>query len=485
VTGRDVVVGVDVATAHVRAVAADGDGGRLAEATAALPSPVIPRPGRAEQDAGAWWPALVRVLRELTATLGDRARIVVALAVCGTSGTVVALDGGGRPLGPALLYSDQRAVDEAAVAQAAGEERWRRLGLRIQPTFGLPKLAWLVRVYPHARRLAHVPDVLVERLTGHTPPTDWSHALKSGYDPDRHEWAAEALAALGLRRELLPDVLAPTASAGLVTEVASHATGLPAGCEVRLGMTDACAAQLAAGVAEPGQFVSVLGSTLAIKGVSQDLVVDPAGVVYSHRHPDGWWMPGGASNVGARILTEAFAGRDLTELDGRAARHGPASAVTYPLLGRGERFPFSVPAAEGFWLGEPADEVERYRAILEGVAFVERLAFERLASLGLASPSPVTVAGGGSCSTAWNRIRATALGQAVVAKPAATTALGACILAASGTLHPDVAAATRSMSAPGDDVQPEHDAAREALDRNYERLVAALHDRGWLEVARW
>jgi ribulose kinase len=69
----------------------------------------------------------------------------------------------------------------------------------------------------------------------------------------------------------------------------------------------------------------------------------------------------------------------------------------------------------------------------------------------------------------------------VVAKPTATTALGACILAASGTLHPDVATATRAMSSPGEDVQADNDDGREALDRNYRRLVAALRERGWLE----
>ncbi len=484
----DLVVGVDLATADVRALAADADGRVHAEARRRLPAPTSPRPGWSEQDAGVWWPAVAGALRELTDALradgSGAGPTVVAVSVCATSGTVVALDRRGEPLGPALTYADQRAVVESRTAQEAAADRWAGLGLRIQPSFGLPKMAWLLAQPDVARSaavLAHASDVVVGRLVGVGGPvaTDWSHALKSGYDPVREEWASEAMAALGIPMALLPDVRRPTSPAGSVGEEAAAATGLPVGCEVRLGMTDACASQLAAGAGEPGRFVSVLGSTLVLKGASRDLVVDPSGAVYSHRHPDGWWLPGGASSTGGQALVVGFPGRDPAELDALAARHGPASCVTYPLVGRGERFPFVAPGAEGFVVGEPDGESDRIRAVAEGVAFVERLGFERLAALGAPARPPVVVTGGGSRSTVWNRIRATVLGVPLLAAPGATTALGACILAAAGTLHPDLASATAAMSATGEQVDPD-DAERDALEANYRRFRAAIVDRGWI-----
>ena len=225
--------------------------------------------------------------------------------------------------------------------------------------------------------------------------------------------------------------------------------------------------------------MSVLGSTLVLKGASHELVVDPAGAVYSHRHPDGWWLPGGASNVGAQVLQVEFGDRDLVALDDAAARHGPARVVVYPLVGKGERFPFAAPDAEAFSLGESAGEVDRYRALLEGVAFVERLGYERLAELGAPADPPIAVTGGGSGSRAWNRIRATVLGAPVMATPGATTALGACILAAAGTLHPDLAAATEAMAARGELVEPVRE-ERAALDDGYRRFLDAITERGWL-----
>jgi sugar (pentulose or hexulose) kinase len=465
----ELVVGVDMATAAVRVLAAGGDGAVYGWAEVPLAPPSRPQPGWSEQDAGSWWPAVAGALRRLTGQLGPTAGAIVALSVCATSGTVAVLDAAGQPAGPALLYDDQRAGGEAA---AAG----------LPATSGLPKWA---RLAAHAGageplRLCHAPDVLVSRLIGRPAPTDWSHALKSGYDPATGQWPAASLAALGIPESRLPDVLPPTEVAGTLCARAAAETGLPAGCAVRLGMTDGCAAQLAAGGASPGSAVSVLGTTLVLKTAGTTRVADASGAVYSHRHPGGWWLPGGASSTGGRAIAEAFAGRDLAALDAGAARHGPARAVTYPLPGRGERFPFAAPGAEGFWLGEPGSDIERYRAILEGVAFVERLGYERLAALGAAPAGRVMAAGNGSRSRPWNQIRAAVLGVPLVAVPQATTALGACILAAAGSLHPDLAAATGAMSASGPEVGPDEERGGSAMAASYERFRVALTDRGWL-----
>lgn len=467
----------------MRALAVDAAGRPRARASSPLPEPRTARPGWWEQDATAWWPTVVTVLDDLTRQLGSDRRALVGVCVCATSGTVVALDATGRPVAAALTYADQRAAAEAAAAQDAGAERWARLGLRIQASFGLPKWAWLLRqpeIADKTARLAHASDVVVNHLIGGWAPTDWSHALKSGYDPQRREWATEATEAVRIAPHLLPEVRRPTEAVGYVSREAARHTGLPDSCEVRLGMTDACASQLAAGAATPERFVSVLGSTLVLKGASRNLVSDPTGAVYSHRHPDGWWLPGGASSTGGRALTAGFGDHRLADLDQRAAHRGPAGCVVYPLVGRGERFPFAAPDAEGFALGTPRDEIERYRATLEGIAFVERLAYERLAALGATPDGPIAASGRGSSSAVWNTIRASVLAVPVVAKPTAGTDLGACILAAAGTMHPDLDTAMQAMTVTGEEVRPSED-DQPALHRSYDRFLAALRDRGWVE----
>ncbi len=122
--------------------------------------------------------------------------------------------------------------------------------------------------------------------------------------------------------------------------------------------------------------------------------------------------------------------------------------------------------------------------MLEGVAFVERLAYERLGDLGAALEGPVRTAGGGSRSEAWSAIRATVLDVAVVRPESADTAFGACVLAASGTLHENLRAATDAMVATtGAEVVPVAE-ERDRMEESYGRFVTALVERGWLSWRR-
>ncbi|MFC7645987.1 FGGY-family carbohydrate kinase [Streptosporangium lutulentum] len=159
--------------------------------------------------------------------------------------------------------------------------------------------------------------------------------------------------------------------------------------------------------------MSVLGTTLVLKGVSEKLLRDPNGAVYSHRHPDGGWLPGGASNVGAGVLASVFPGRDLAALDEAAARYEPAGAVVYPLTARGERFPFYRPDAEQVVVGEIGSEAEHYAALLQGVAYGERLGVAALALLGAPVSEPLALVGGATRSRYWSQLRADVLGGPV------------------------------------------------------------------------
>lgn len=440
----DLVVGVDVATAHVRVQVHDAAGELLAHASRPLPGPVRSPDGRSEQDATSWWPAARDCLAEATGALGARSSGITALAISATSGTVVAVDVRGEPVGPALMYDDRRR-----------------------------RVAWLAEnLPPDAEQICHTPEVIAHRLVGHPVATDTSHALKSGYDPVAGEWAFEA------PTSLLPEVERPTAVLGRVGHETAVLTGLPVGCEVRAGMTDGCAGQLASGAVDPGQFVTVLGTTLVLKGVSEKLVHDPAGVVYSHLHPEGRWLPGGAANIGGSALSDVDPA-ELSELDAAALARGPASVLDYPLRGRGERFPFQSPDAEAFQVGSPQDRVDEHRAKLEGVAFCERLALERLATLGAVAEGPVRTAGGGARSEEWCRIRASVLDRPVLRVLGAGTALGAALLAATGSLHPDLSTAAAAMVPGGELLEPDQ-AEVGRLHSGYERFTAELRDRGWL-----
>ena len=285
---------------------------------------------------------------------------------------------------------------------------------------------------------------------------------------------AAALSALRL-----PAVVRPGTELGTVCPGAADATGLPAGLPVVAGMTDSCAAQIGAAALRPGSWNSVLGTTLALKGVAEQPLHDPAGVVYCHRSPDGDWLPGGASGAGAGLLAAEFGGRDLPRLDAAAALREPATVVVYPLLGTGERFPFSAPGAERFVLGEPRDEIDLYAGMLQGVALVERLCFERLERLGARVDGPLTLTGGGARSRVWCRLRADVLRRPVRRPRHAGADAGMAILAAAATERAGLAATADAMTSAPEEIEPRPGHA-ERFDAPYARLTAELADRGWL-----
>jgi sugar (pentulose or hexulose) kinase len=468
-------IGIDLGTQSVRVVLVEEDGTVAGSGSAPLSS-IRSDEIHHEQDPEAWWKAVGEAARKAAEDLGDRE--VEGVAICSTSGTVLLADGEGRPLTPAIMYNDGRAAGEARIAQEAGEEVWDSLGYRISNSYALPRLLWLLKngFGRDAAQMMHSADFIASRLAGEPVATDWSHALKTGYDLVNDRWPEEVLERLEVPVELLPPVVRPGTRIGEVGRVAAEHTGIPAGTPIRAGMTDSCAAQIAAGALEEGRWNSVLGTTLALKGVTCKLLRDPGGVVYCHRHPDGGWLPGGASSTGAGIIPEMFPDADLDELGEKAGRHGPSTAVFYPLATRGERFPFAVPDARSFWVEEPVDEVDRFRAVLEGVAFVERLCFKHLESLGASVSGPVSATGGGAKSKAWSRIRADVLRLPVVVPHSAEASVGMAILARAG--EGSVTGAASRMSRTQWEFEPGDSNGK--LAENFERLTSAFVERGYI-----
>lgn len=468
-----VTVGIDLGTQSVRVVLVEPDGTEVGSGSAPLDSERSDGV-RHEQDPEAWWVAVGRAAREATDGLGGRP--VDGLAVCSTSGTILLADEEGSPLTPAIMYNDGRAGAEAGTAQEAGREVWDSLGYRMGSSYALPRLLWMLGhgLGEGASRMMHQADFVASRLAGEPVATDWSHALKTGWDLINERWPEKVMERLGVPVALLPPVRRPGTDLGEVCSGAAEHTGIPAGTPIRAGMTDSCAAQIAAGALEPGRWNSVLGTTLALKGVAPDLLRDPDGVVYCHRHPDGGWLPGGASSTGAGVIPEMFPDADLERLNGEAERRGPSSAVFYPLATKGERFPFSAPEARSFWEGEPEDEVDRYRAVLEGVAFVERLCFAHLRHLGAEVSGPVSSTGGGAKSRLWSQIRADVLGMPVVVPRSSEGSVGMAILARAGS--GSVAEAAKMMSHKRWEFEPSDG----RLAENFARLADAFVERGFI-----
>ena len=471
-------LGFDLGTQSVRVMAVSESGEVLGQSSQPLTSR---RDGfRHEQDPEDWWRAVVCACRAVLADAPTSA--IRGLAVAGTSGTILLCDSSGNALTSGLMYDDARAAEEARRANEVGAAIWDSMGYRMQPSWALPKLLWLLRKHPdvifHAR-LAHQVDFINRRFAGCEVASDSSNALKTGYDLINEQWPHRVLKDLGVPDQVMPSVVRPGTPIGEVCAEAAATTGIPAGTPIIAGMTDGCAAQISAGALQVGSWSSVLGTTLVLKGVSTELIRDPAGVVYSHRSPDGNWLPGGASNTGAAVLVQRFAGRDLDRLSVQAAEREPANIMAYPLVCRGERFPFVAPDAEGFVLGDATDEIDFFAAVLQGVSFVERLCFDYVDMLGASVGGGVSFTGGGARNHYWCQLRADVLGGPVCLPEVAEPAFGMAVLAASASEGRPICHVAKEMVRIREviDPRPERSARLRGL---YLQFVDELARRGWL-----
>lgn len=418
--------GLDIGTSGVRAVAIDAAGTVRAQAARPLPAPR--REGAIVfQDPAVWWQAVGEVLTELSgAAAGGRLR---ALAVDGTSGTLLLADATGEPVTPGLMYNDAGGGEQAARIRDAAPPECAAHGA----SSALARLLRLQARAPRARHALHQADWIAGRLCGVYGVSDENNALKTGYDVVARRWP-DWFDALAVRRELLPRVVAPGQPIGTLDRAVAAGFGLPAELTVVAGTTDGVAAFLATGASAIGDAVTSLGTTLVVKVLSDRPLFAPEYGIYSHRLGERW-LPGGASNSGGAALLAHFDTAAMRALTPALQPDRPTGLRYYPLPSPGERFPINDPRLQPVVEPRPADDRVFFQGLLEGIADIEGQAYRRLESLGAPYPRSVRSVGGGAANRAWTRIRARTLGVEMIEPLSGDAAYGAALLAQRGVSH--------------------------------------------------
>jgi hypothetical protein len=415
----DLALGIDVGTSAVRVAAIDQTGCAVAFATSTMPAPLRDGP-RITQDPAVWVRGLRDAMAQLASTV-DLARIG-ALAVDGTSGTLVAVDEQGRPVAAGSLYNDS--ADDAAIF-AVGRVAPERAAVH-GATSPLARAARLQRIAGVAR-IIHQADWIAGQFSGRFDISDESNALKTGYDPVARAWP-RWIADAGAERDKLPAVVPAGTTVGEVTAEAAGRFGVPTHAVVVVGATDGCAAFLATGASKPGEAVTSLGSTLVLKLASEQPLFAPEYGLYSHRIGD-LWLAGGASNTGGAVLAQFFTPDAIRDISRRIDPGVATGLDYYPLPAPGERFPINDPVLAPRLSPRPADDAVFLQALLEGIANIEALGYQRLAELGGPPLTGVTTVGGGAANECWSRIRGTRLGVSLKMPESNEAAVGVARLA--------------------------------------------------------
>lgn len=421
----EAALGIDIGTSGLRAVLIGRDGEILAMRQTAMVLP-LQSFGRLWQDPHVWAAALDEVLLALKAEL--KTHQVLALAIDGTSGTIVPIDIEGTPAGLASMYNDvadQKYLDP--VMKVAPQETAAR-GASSPLARALEMQATINPV-----RILHQADWLAGRFSGRFDVSDENNALKTGYDPIERRWPAW-IAETGLAMELLPQVVAAGERTAKIRPAIADRYGLPRQTAIVAGTTDGCAAFLASGASDPGDGVTSLGTTLTLKLLSERPVFAPDYGIYSHRIGDQW-LAGGASNTGGAALGAYLSRDDIVRLTPLIDPDQPTGLDYYPLPKPGERFPINDPKMESRVTPKPDDERLYFQGLLEGIAKVEALAYRRLAELGATPLTTLRTVGGGAANESWTRIRERLLEVRSEAPRSEHAAVGAARLAWRGLGH--------------------------------------------------
>jgi xylulokinase len=401
------LVGLDVGTTGVKAVAIDPEGGVVARAERSYPLST-PVPGWSEQEPDDWWHAADAALGEVSA-----GREVAGIGLSGQMHGLVVLDDADRVLRPAILWNDQRTGAECtAIEQAVGLERLIELtGNRALPGFTAPKLLWLrahePETYAQVRRICLPKDYVRLRLTGSwaIDVADASGTLL--LDVAARRWSQAVLEAIDVSPSVLPPVLESPDVSGTT----------PVGVPVAAGAGDCAAAALGVGVDRPGPASVVLGTSgVVFAALPAYRPEEQARVhVFCHAVPGAWHAMGVMLSAAGSLqwLHDAVAqGVPFDALVSEAERWDPGveGLLFLPYL-QGERTPHADPDARGAFAGLQLrhDRGALVRAVLEGVAFGLKDSLDLLRALGVDVTS-ARVSGGGARSDLWLRICASVLG---------------------------------------------------------------------------
>ncbi len=490
-------VGIDLGTSGVRVMGADLGGKNLVQAAESFPSPLIRQScpetatGIFEQNPEAWRVALDHVLGQFITKVKDAGlhpEDIQGLCTTSTSGTILAIDADGQPLTNAIMYSDQRAQAETPIVQAAAKEFSEKMGYGFNATFALPKILWLKQhrpeIYARATKILHANDFLVGLLSGSFIHSDSSNCLKTGYDWVAEKWPDFIESNIGISISKLPEVVSPGHKISETTVDLEKQTGFPTGVPIFSGATDSIMALIASGACRAGDVFSSLGSTLVTRVLTSRLVRDPIGRVYCHLLPGTKriYLPGGASSVGAECLTHYFPNVNYARYDAEALERAPVNPIVYPLVRPGERFPFIAPNACHYYFGSEYNDLEKYAAYLQGVAFVERLGLEILEGLGAKAGDRVYTVGGGAKSNAWSQIRADVLKKEIHRPKIIEAAYGAVILGAAAYIFSlDLAKASEKFVQENSQISPRPEFIPQFNDK-YRVFCAEIRNKFKIEI---
>ena len=430
------LLGIDAGTTVIKSTLFTLDGREVAGA-AYDSSLLVPRPGWAEADMDLVWQAVVAAVQGTLRRAAVAPETILVVGVTGQGDGTWLVDDSGRPVRPAILWSDGRTATLVQDAHRSGlsAEIFQFTGTALNTCNQGLQLRWLQENEPAAlARTAAVlraKDWIFLKLTG-VVSTDESDASHTYFSIHERRYDERIFALLGIEpwRSKIPP--APPSDRHLAQLLAAAAAelGLRPGTPVAAGPFDVAASAVGAGAIAPGAACSVLGTAGINQVIADRPVMEPANLGYNICYvPQGRYLrqlPTMTNTPNLQwFVRECFAAeRQEAEANGanlwdeleRLAGTIPLGSygvMYHPYIDpAGERSPFVCSSARAQFTGLSIQHGRHVmlRSVYEGAALS---LLDCYATMGV-PVAELHLAGGGARSALWAQILADALGCEVV-----------------------------------------------------------------------
>lgn len=459
------LLGIDIGTSGTKTLLVDTAGRKIASATEEYPL-YTPHPLWAEQEPTDWWQASVKGIQRVLAEAKIDPAEIAGIGLSGQMHGSVFLDADNQVIRPALLWCDQRTVEQCVwITERAGKETVVAETLNpVLTGFTAPKIVWLQQKEPEA--WARVKKILLPKdyvrfmLTGEFA-TEVSDASGTALlNVTKRAWSDAMMAACNVTADMLPKVYESPEVSGRISAQVASLTGLKEGTPVVGGGGDQAAGAVGNGIVEEGIASCSVGTSGVLFAHMRKPYTDE--LLRTHTFcaavPGEWHVMGVQLSSGGslRWYRDTFGnsesgvartmGIDPYEILTKEAATAPAGCeglIFLPYL-TGERCPYPDPYARGVFFGLTLrhNKADMVRSVLEGVAYGLKDSLEIFQAMGV-TPSQVRLSGGGARSDVWRQIQADIFNrECVTINIDEGPAFGVALLAGVGTgIYPSVQSA--------------------------------------------
>lgn len=431
------LLGIDFGGGASKATLLSENGEICATNTTEYPT-LYPAPGYAEQNPSDWFDATVENIKAVVDKSGISPKDILCVSLDAATHTAVILDDNFNVIRPAIYWTDTRSTAQVQYLKENYGEVIDRLVLHKPDTiWSLPELLWIKENEPEnwsrVKKILFAKDYVRNRLTGDYV-TDFIEAEGSMmFDINKMEWSEILCGILGIETSMMPKIVDPSDTVGVVTEEAAKICGLAVGTPVLCGTTDTVMEVFASGAVEKGNMTLKLATAGRICVITDKPYPDTNLINYSHI-VDGLFYPGTATKSCAasyRWFRDTF-GDDYKQLDTLAkdVPIGCQGLIFHPYL-NGELTPYANPKLCADFVGVRAYHTKAHfaRAVLEGVAMSMLDCRKTLDSMNILHDDCAAIIGGGGKSPLWRQMISDALGIKLVEMKYADSSFGSAMLA--------------------------------------------------------